>query len=139
MKKPDNHTKISRKHFFRWSGVALLIPLIKLWSDTVKDSEALNLSEQEITIQSSLPEGIHLLGRVIVVKNGNDLKLFSSKCPHLGCRINKVEGDILVCPCHGSAFNDAGIPVKGPAIKPLEKIEYTIIRQEKSIILKFKM
>ena len=42
------------------------------------------------------------------------------KCTHSGCKLNwDVTESLLICPCHGSKFNELGIPVAGPAKKPL--------------------
>ena len=51
------------------------------------------------------------------------VKIFSSKCTHLGCKINSSIDSKLVCPCHGSKFNFNGIPENGPATEPLTKLE----------------
>jgi cytochrome b6-f complex iron-sulfur subunit len=43
-------------------------------------------------------------------------------CTHLGCQpgLDKA-GSVLVCPCHGSRFNQQGTPIKGPATRPLSR------------------
>jgi Rieske Fe-S protein len=44
---------------------------------------------------------------------------FSTKCPHQGCAVSRIEGTSLVCPCHGSAFALDGSVTHGPAQKGL--------------------
>ena len=39
-------------------------------------------------------------------------------CTHQGCTVN-VEGERLVCPCHGSTYDRAGRLLRGPAPEPL--------------------
>lgn len=39
-------------------------------------------------------------------------------CAHLGCTVN-IEGEHLVCPCHGSTYDRAGGLLKGPAQRGL--------------------
>jgi Rieske Fe-S protein len=49
------------------------------------------------------------------------------KCTHKGCAV-KWNNDTRAyeCPCHGARFNMLGIPVKGPAIKPLAMVACTV-------------
>lgn len=65
---------------------------------------------------------------IVVNKNG-DISVFSSHCSHLGCIINRSENDTLVCPCHGSVFNESGNPMRGPAIKPLKQLDFRVENQ----------
>ncbi len=52
----------------------------------------------------------------IVTRTGqNELKAYSSKCSHAGCKINLPEGAVTMCPCHGSLFNSSGNVIEGPA------------------------
>jgi Rieske Fe-S protein len=47
-------------------------------------------------------------------------KAFSKVCTHAGCDVNKVDGGVISCPCHGSKFSiEDGSPTAGPATKPL--------------------
>jgi Rieske Fe-S protein len=39
-------------------------------------------------------------------------------CTHRGCTV-EVEGERLVCPCHGSTYDRTGRVLKGPAAHPL--------------------
>ena len=79
--------------------------------------------KERVEIPNNLPNGISFINNTIINKNSNNMKAFSSKCSHLGCKINKVENDTFVCPCHGSKFNLDGIPQNGPATKPLHELE----------------
>jgi len=57
-----------------------------------------------------------LEGRQILVKrDAAGLKAFSSKCPHLGCRVYwQPEQKRFFCPCHGGVFAADGTAVAGP-------------------------
>jgi len=47
-------------------------------------------------------------------------KAFSKVCTHQGCDVNKVDGGVISCPCHGSQFSIEDGSVKGgPAPKGL--------------------
>jgi Rieske Fe-S protein len=52
------------------------------------------------------------------------LHLNSASCSHLGCHLhwNSFE-TCWDCPCHGSMFDENGIPINAPAVGPLGKIE----------------
>jgi Rieske Fe-S protein len=45
---------------------------------------------------------------------------FSSKCSHLGCKVNLPKNGEVKCPCHGSLFDDKGKLIHGPAKNDLE-------------------
>lgn len=53
----------------------------------------------------------------IVTRIGqNELKAYSSKCTHAGCKINLPDGaTAALCPCHDSLFNSSGKVINGPA------------------------
>jgi Rieske Fe-S protein len=51
--------------------------------------------------------------------------MFSSICPHLGCRYNWVaEQKRFVCPCHGSEFGVQGEKIAGPAPRGLDPLPF---------------
>lgn len=129
--------KISRKTFFKWASLFLLVPFFKLWQKTVDSSQTFASSPTSLTISQNLPDGIHFFDRVILIKEHGEIRLFSSKCTHLGCRINKSENGELVCPCHGSRYNISGKPVKGPAVKNLTAIEFDLAENNGNIVIQF--
>lgn len=127
--------KISRKKFFKILVYLLLVPLVYLMNKMVKDHQKFNSGKREFRI-SSPSQGLSISGPVIISKQGNEIKIFSSRCTHLGCRINKIENDEIVCPCHGSKYDKNGNPIKGPSIKALKKLNYTIDETTQEIVIK---
>lgn len=69
-----------------------------------------------LTVQ---PEGME--NPVIISAFGdNRFIALSPICTHLGCTVD-VEGEHLVCPCHGSTYDREGRVLRGPAEEPLSK------------------
>ena len=55
---------------------------------------------------------------LFVVRDDTGIGALSASCTHLGCTVRRVaEG--FACPCHGALFDEAGIPISGPARRPL--------------------
>lgn len=82
----------------------------------------------ETTIAVPLPAAneIRFYPRAIVVAGAKGLAVFSSLCPHLGCRINRTVGAEIVCPCHGSRFNAQGELLHGPARHGLRPLPFAV-------------
>jgi len=94
---------------------------------------------RELSIESGIADGLHFFDKVILIKSGDEMRLLSSKCSHLGCRIDKVENSQLVCPCHGSRYNLEGTPVKGPSVNSLTQVKFEIERKPDFITIRFKI
>lgn len=79
-------------------------------------------SPEPVPLPADLPEGWSMAGPVIVFREGSgEVRAFSSRCTHLGCRIDRsLEGE-AACPCHGSRFRADGSVAQGPAARPLER------------------
>jgi len=90
-------------------------------------------SETTLTVPWSAATGIHFYDPMIVVNSTGGVAVFSSKCPHLGCRINRTEGQELVCPCHGSRFNLQGEVVQGPAMRGLRSLPFGLDRAKDAL------
>lgn len=60
--------------------------------------------------------------RVAIIRKGDDIYALNLVCTHLGCTVN-VTPKKLICPCHGSVFGRGGEVLKGPADRPLERLE----------------
>lgn len=64
---------------------------------------------------------------VVAQQSEGDFKAFSAVCPHQGCLVGQVDGEEILCPCHGSIFSIAdGSVLDGPATSPLEEVAIVV-------------
>jgi cytochrome b6-f complex iron-sulfur subunit len=113
--------KVGRRSFLRLAMAGVIALFVLIWDRLILDH--LELKQQKTRI---LPfnnnKTVSFDGNYLVVNHDEKTTVFSAHCTHLGCLINKKEGNRLVCPCHGSEYNLDGKVVKGPAWKSLEII-----------------
>lgn len=114
--------KITRRKLLRKIAGILSLPVVAFWIKGIDQTKA-TTAENKIILPNDLSEGISFFDKVIIRKAGEDIKVFSSSCTHLGCKINSEIDNKLICPCHGSKFNYDGNPITGPAVKPLTQLE----------------
>ena len=126
-------SKISRSKFIKWIFNLLLIPFAFLWYKSVRTQQ--EKQKSKLILPVNLPEGISFHGKVITNKSPGKLEILSSRCTHLGCTVNKIENEHLVCPCHGSVYSLHGKVIKGPASKPLTELPFTIDKKKGEIIV----
>lgn len=131
-------SSIDRKTFFKWASLALLIPFYKVWHSAVASRQKIGNNTRELQVNAAIGDGVHFFDKIILIKSEDKIHLLSSKCSHLGCRIDKVENSELVCPCHGSRYDLNGKPMKGPAAKALEEIKFEPEIKKDLIIFRFK-
>lgn len=119
----------SRRKFLRAAITSFGALGIWLMNLAAKRSAAIpeNL-ETTVTVPWNAAHAISFHDQMIVVNTPAGTDVFSSRCTHLGCRINHAEGSELVCPCHGSRFNLKGEPLQGPARERLRALPFTLDR-----------
>ena len=66
-----------------------------------------------------VPEGLEEELFVIALAAG-EYSVLSPICTHLGCTV-EIEGQRLVCPCHGSTYDLRGTVLRGPAEEALTR------------------
>ena len=62
----------------------------------------------------------------VIYNRAGDITAYSLTCTHLGCTVEE-DGEAFSCPCHGSRFNNNGEVLKGPAQKPLRRLEVELM------------
>lgn len=62
---------------------------------------------------------------LVIINVAGSYKAFSSICTHDRCTVSGYTGTRLVCPCHGSQFNQNGQVVVGPAPSALREFAVT--------------
>ncbi len=127
--------KINRKKFLKLAAAAIVLPFLVIWDNIVRRTIKQRSINSKITLPADVPSGITFYKSIILNKDDNDLQIFSSRCTHLGCKINKLEDGKLICPCHGSQFDPYGKVLKGPAAASLKKLNYKTDPKTKEIIV----
>lgn len=62
---------------------------------------------------------------VWLIKKGDQVTVFSSVCPHLGCTVNaSVNG--FGCVCHNSAWTPDGQSAGGPTPRGMDRLEHKV-------------
>ena len=122
--------KLTRKDFLKGLMYLMILPFLFILNRMLKDHKRFGSTIQELRMSKNIPSGLSISNEVIFYKSEQGLKIYSAKCTHLGCKINQVEGDEIVCPCHGSRYNIEGKPIKGPSIKSLKELEFEFDQEE---------
>lgn len=64
---------------------------------------------------------------VVTQPEAGTFKAFSKTCTHQGCPVTDIQGQDIVCKCHGARFSVAdGSVVNGPATRPLTEAKVTV-------------
>ena len=80
--------------------------------DKVPRGGGLILSKQEIVLTRTSTDEVHA---------------FSAVCTHQGCTVDRVSGEAIGCPCHGSRFDArTGAVITGPASRALPSIPVVV-------------
>lgn len=86
-----------------------------------KKPEELHPGEGAVTMVKGQRKGIYKT-------NEGEIYTVDTTCTHLGCEVNWNEAEkTWDCPCHGSRFSYTGEVVEGPAEKPLQQYDYTML------------
>ena len=118
---------ISRRNFFR-SILALSASALGFmaFKSTMYPSKIIKTNTKMQLNINDLTDGIKFVDEIIISKTNDNINIFSARCPHLGCKINNLEGNVIICPCHGSKYNPEGKLISGPSKNNLTKLNFSI-------------
>jgi Rieske Fe-S protein len=69
--------------------------------------------------------------RILVCRDDGGLFVMSDTCTHRSCML-RLEKNRLLCPCHSAEFDFHGMPIRGPAERPLDC--YYIYKNRENIL-----
>ena len=125
---------VSRRKFFKAALAGASLGMLAMLDKMVK-TKVIATTKKVWKIRFPRYKKISFVEEFVVINNHGSTEVLSAHCTHSGCLINRVEGDKLVCPCHGSEFSTSGEAVKGPAYQPLKKVEFRLSEQGDFIII----
>jgi len=117
--------KHTRRNFLRAGFAGLGVGIVALWGGMVFRQKEIGIVKS-ITVPYNPNKEVSFLDEFIIINSDGITNVFSSRCTHLGCKINHLQNSELQCPCHGSSFMLDGSVVKGPALRALDKLEFEI-------------
>lgn len=93
------------------------------------DGAAKGDGAQVLAAVADVPEGGGVIkgDYVITQPTAGTFKAFSKVCTHQGCDVSKVDGGVIICPCHNSEFSiQNGTPQSGPARQKLPETKVKV-------------
>lgn len=124
---PKVRNPLGRRDMIRAMGWLALVPLAGLWAIMVRREMVHKAGRTFKILLADIPEGGSYFRDFWVIRDQARIEVFSTRCPHLGCKVQPAPGGRLLCPCHGSAFDQLdGSLIRGPAGKSLRRLDYTI-------------
>src|SRR4051812_26194987 len=114
------------------SGTATgsFIPVIAIWDLPKGQPKRVEITAAGVDAWARQERQV--LGAVWLIKvSREEVKAFSTVCPHLGCSINATPKG-YGCPCHTSSFSPEGQVVGGPSPRSMDPLE---VKVEKDMVL----
>jgi len=131
------HINMTRRKMILALGWLALFPLAGLWKVMVKREKTRNESRSVRILFKDIPQGNSFYSEYWINRRTDGIKVFSTRCTHLGCRIKPADNGQLQCPCHGSAFDlENGSAINGPANKSLEMFNFIVEDDYLTIFIK---
>ncbi len=125
----------NRRYFIKSAVATIVIGTIALWDKMIITQKKID-ARSTVLLTLETNKHISFQDDFIIINMGNDVSVLSSRCTHLGCKINEYSNNELLCPCHGSTFDLSGKAIVGPATKPLKNMDFEIDRTTNTISVK---
>jgi Rieske Fe-S protein len=109
------------------------IPVIQIWDLPRGQPKRVEITADDVDAWARQERRV--LGAVWLIKvSREEVKAFSTVCPHLGCSINATPQG-YACPCHTSAFSSDGQVVGGPAPRSMDPLEAKV--ENDTVLVRF--
>jgi cytochrome b6-f complex iron-sulfur subunit len=123
-----NFIKLSIKFLFGVGGLLGLEGLVRFLGH---QSDPGPPSEFDLGDAGKYPVGSRTIRAdipAIIINREGEIIAYSLTCTHLGCTVEE-DGEAFACPCHGSRYNTDGEVLRGPAQKPLRRLEVELLEE----------
>ena len=128
--------KQTRRFFIKSTVIGLVAGLAVIWDSMITTQVKIN-SRKKIVLPFLGNKEVSFQDDFVIINSSNgETNVFFFFFTHLGCKINEHTNSQLLCPCHGSSFDFNGNVIKGPAVKPLKKVNFEIDIISNQIIIK---
>jgi Rieske Fe-S protein len=128
---------LKRREMIRAVGWISLIPLAGIWDFLVRREQIHREGRVASILLADIQQGTSFFPDYWIKRENDSIVVFSTRCSHLGCKIQQHIDGSLICPCHGSRFDkENGSAIKGPAQKPLQNLNYIIEGDHLTIFIK---
>ncbi len=123
--------------------IALGALLVDYWSENGRELEFFGtvLDEANMPLKASsmapgsVKSAVNGGNKILVIRDGDGMRALSKACTHKSCTVKwDQENNMIRCPCHGSRYALTGEVLKGPAKKPLQKIDLKIENDLVSVV-----
>lgn len=112
-----------RQALRRTLAIAIGLPLAGLLAAMLRREQA-RRSPAAVRIPPDVAPGLSVVESAIVYRDGSAApRAYLAHCTHLGCRLDRIVGDEVVCPCHGSRYRADGTVAAGPATSSLAAMQ----------------
>lgn len=126
---------IHRRRILQGLLWVLIAPLAAAWVLLARRRQ--RAQAQPLRLAKPETAGVSFHGSVILVHDEKQTVALSARCPHLGCLVNRVDGERLICPCHGSRFHLDGRVMRGPAQAGLTRLAIESEQKDGTLIVRF--
>lgn len=124
----------SRRTFLKIVVAGIVFLFVFIWNKLTLNHLKTSLSREK-TFPLNKNKRVTFQDDFIIVTENNTTTTYSAHCTHLGCKIDKMENNQFVCPCHGSRYDLNGNVLKGPAYKNLEVVSSQVSEDGNNITI----
>lgn len=106
------------------SGAGGFVPVIQIWDLPKGQPKRVEVTADDVDAWARQEQRV--VGAVWLIKvSREEVKAFSTVCPHLGCSINAAPSG-FACPCHTSSFSAGGQVAGGPSPRSMDPLEVKV-------------